>query len=235
MGVYCREAYGVQEAVVPNMADRAQDVPPSKVTWGQLSAIAALDAGQGVELWQEIKEAARQEMRSGSRAFGALATSQDAPMDKARFLTVRETFSEEWKPRGGIEGTLIDQMAQAWTMQLYWTDRLTTRTATDGAEDLKEQRACLSDERKGEWRYGEWVPPRVSTAEAVQEAMNMADRWNRMFVRTLRQLRDLRRYPVVVQNAGQVNVGHQQVNLSAARPRKAAAKKQRPGQKQGGD
>jgi hypothetical protein len=46
----------------------------------------------------------------------------------------------------------------------------------------------------------------------------MADRFNRMFLRTLRQMRDLRRYgtPVVIQNAGQVNVaanGGQQVNV----------------------
>jgi hypothetical protein len=39
-----------------------------------------------------------------------------------------------------------------------------------------------------------------------------------MFLRTLRALRDLRRWgsPVIVQNAGQVNVGGQQVNLNGA-------------------
>jgi hypothetical protein len=36
-----------------------------------------------------------------------------------------------------------------------------------------------------------------------------------MFLRTLRALRDLRRYapPVIVQNAGQVNIGQKQVNV----------------------
>ena len=45
----------------------------------------------------------------------------------------------------------------------------------------------------------------------------MADRFNRLFLRTLRALRDLRRYapPVIVQNAGQVNVGAQQVNVGS--------------------
>ena len=44
----------------------------------------------------------------------------------------------------------------------------------------------------------------------------MVDRFNKIFLRTLRQLRDLRRYsrPVIVQNAGQVNVGGQQVNVN---------------------
>jgi hypothetical protein len=45
----------------------------------------------------------------------------------------------------------------------------------------------------------------------------MADRFHRIFLRTLRALRDLRRYagPVIVQQAGQVNVGGQQVNVAA--------------------
>ncbi len=44
----------------------------------------------------------------------------------------------------------------------------------------------------------------------------MVDRFNRLFLRTLRALRDLRRYaPAVnIQNAGQVNIGGQQVNTT---------------------
>jgi hypothetical protein len=55
----------------------------------------------------------------------------------------------------------------------------------------------------------------------------MADRFNRMFLRVLRQMRDLRRYssPVVIQNAEQVNVaadGGQQVNVQKKQKRKKA-------------
>ena len=48
----------------------------------------------------------------------------------------------------------------------------------------------------------------------------MVDRFNRVFLHTLRALRDRRRgpQPVFVQNAGQVNVGQQQVNVAGARP-----------------
>ena len=56
----------------------------------------------------------------------------------------------------------------------------------------------------------------MDDAEAIEQAMAMGDRFNRIFLRTLRALRDLRRYAptVVVQNAGQVNVGGQQVNVA---------------------
>ena len=44
----------------------------------------------------------------------------------------------------------------------------------------------------------------------------MVDRFNKLFLRTLRALRDLRRYAptVMIQNAGQVNIGQQHVNAA---------------------
>ncbi len=50
----------------------------------------------------------------------------------------------------------------------------------------------------------------------LDQAAPMADRFHPLFLRALRGLRDLRRYApsVVVQNAGQVNVGARQVNVS---------------------
>ena len=55
-----------------------------------------------------------------------------------------------------------------------------------------------------------------SAAKALEHAVQMADRWNRIYMRTLRQLRDLRRYgKVTINNPTQVNIaadGGQQVN-----------------------
>ena len=57
----------------------------------------------------------------------------------------------------------------------------------------------------------------------------MADRFNRLFLRTLRQLRDLRRYnlPVIINNPQRVNIaadGGQEVNVQKkARREKANA------------
>jgi hypothetical protein len=67
---------------------------------------------------------------------------------------------------------------------------------------------------------GKWEPPRVSVFQVVEQAGAMVDRFNRIFLRSLRALRDLRRCPppVVVQNAGQVNVGQQQVNVAGGLP-----------------
>lgn len=103
-----------------------------------------------------------------------------------------------------VERQLLDVLAQAQASWLYWMGMLSTRTMMESTANKR-----LRDE------HGCWQPPRVTDAEALEQAAAMADRFNRIFLRTLRALRDLRRYagPVIVQNAGQVNVAGQQVNV----------------------
>jgi hypothetical protein len=60
--------------------------------------------------------------------------------------------------------------------------------------------------------------PYVSEQAAIEHAAQMADRWHRIYMRTLRNLRDLGRYSVTINNPQQVNIagdGGHQVNLSA--------------------
>jgi hypothetical protein len=57
--------------------------------------------------------------------------------------------------------------------------------------------------------------PKVSEQEADEHALMLVERCQKMYLRTLRALQNMRRYaPVIVQNAGQVNVGGQQVNIA---------------------
>ncbi len=128
------------------------------------------------------------------------------PWKRAQFLAVRSSFIDEWRPAGGIELALIDTMAQAFSAQLYWMDTLTTYTGID------------FERRKGQYdKDGYMEPPRMSAHATIEEAAGMIDRFNRLFLRTLRQLRDLRRYAqaVTIQQAGQVNIGGQQVNMAS--------------------
>lgn len=65
-------------------------------------------------------------------------------------------------------------------------------------------------------RHAGWRSPFQGTADAIDQAYRLADSYNRQFLRTLRQMRDLRRYTpsVIVNNGGQVNVANQQVNVT---------------------
>lgn len=231
----CGFGYEAQRANVAATAMEAETIPADKLAWRHL---AAVEREQGCDAalsaWEDVKQSAREELASGHRAAMVMEGSDAMPIDRARFLVLRELFASEWKPVNGIEFSLVDQMTQAATAQSYWTERLTMRTMQEAAEDLRYRQELSKDEQM--YRFGEWLPPRLSTSEAMQEAMGMVDRWNRVFLRCLRQLRDLRRFNVVIQNAGQVNVGQQQVNVGQpqvnlnkqeARPVKRAKAKRR--------
>ncbi|MBY0460605.1 MAG: hypothetical protein K2V38_25085, partial [Gemmataceae bacterium] len=143
------------------------------------------------------------------RAAEAVETFNENAWHRARFLALREELSAEWGPRNGIERQLLDTMAQAQAGYLIWLHRLTAYTSLE---------SCTHDRRVQD--EGRWQPPRQSDADATEQAAAMMDRFNRIFLRTLRALCDLRRHstPVIVQKGGQMNVAHQQVNLSTARP-----------------
>jgi hypothetical protein len=65
-----------------------------------------------------------------------------------------------------------------------------------------------------------WVPPRQSDADPLEQSAAMMERFNRIFLRTLRALCEMRGHssPVIVQNGGQMNVAQQQVNLNTVPP-----------------
>ena len=180
---------------------------PSHLSWFDLSTIAGHSPEQALLTWRGVVDEASDELESGHRAANALE-AQSGPWDRAQFLAIRESFVEEWKPRGGVELALIDQMATAHAQYLFWLERLHQEGVSRALRPANAERRKPMNE-----------PPRVMSAEAVEEAAAMAERFQRLFVRAVRTLRDLRRYSptVVVQNASQVNVGHQQVNTTAAR------------------
>jgi hypothetical protein len=190
-----------------NAEDYAQQIlrcPPDEIAWHDLDHVGRLDPPKGLELWEEIKAQALEELRSGHRSAKALQPVANAPWQRAQFLALRHELAEEWQPRNGIERQLIDTMAMAQSSYFEWLTTLACRTSRDSVS-LKK----LDEEAP-------WMPPRMSDAAAVEQAAAMMDRFNKIFLRSLRALRDLRRYnrPVIVQNAGQVNVGGQQVNVS---------------------
>ncbi len=105
------------------------------------------------------------------------------------------------------------------TMTLH-TEQSVKRSRTEPREEDYEYRKWKNYQREAKtdsWKCGHWDIPYVSEQEAVQNAAVMADRWQRMYFRAVRQLRDWRRYTpqVTIQNnGGQVNIG-EQVNVAS--------------------
>lgn len=187
------------EAPSDDELDRMINGPADQATWWALNLLQRRDPHAALSVWGQIRDAARAELDSGHRAAGTRDT-QSSPWDRAQFLAIRAAFREEWSSRGGIEDSLLDAAALAYGQFLQW---MTTHA-------LLIELPC---EEGGGEQSPRRRPVRLGAAAERQVAMDMADRFHRMFLRTLRALSDLRRRPaVLVQNAGQVNVAANQVN-----------------------
>jgi hypothetical protein len=184
--------------------EQLPEAPADQVSWLGLTRLMEHKPELGMGVWQRIKEEARAELDGGHRAASAMEWD-GSPWDRARFLAIRQAFRDEWHPQGGVEDALIDTLAQAHSAYLTWLGIVQVRTSID----VKRTDRNVQRDRH-------WEPQRLDEAAAVEQAAAMVERFNRLFLRTLRALRDLRRYTptVVVQHAQQVNVAGQQLNTA---------------------
>jgi hypothetical protein len=193
----------------------ALNAPPGDLTWAAIGQVEDERPGSFAILWEKVKQAARDELESGHRA-ASVALGHESPMIRARFIVLREKYIEEWQPRNVLESQLIDAICQAQTVRDYWMTLATERVAVE----------CEIE------RY--WVEVRgirserqIDGSESAREARDEAERWDRVFIRSVRALRDLRRYtgPLIVNNqGGQVNVAtveSRQTNVAKKSKRKS--------------
>lgn len=204
--------------------DSLLSLPLESLNFVDLMELHSLAPRSAEWFWERTKHEGRAEFESGH-----LAANITFPVgymkglwNIARYLGVRESFIDDWQPKGGIEIALIDMMAQSYFQWQYWLEQTVKRSETEPRQEHHEYREWKRWHERTKnaksWETGYWFPPYVSEQQAVEHAVQMADRFNRIFMRTLRQLRDLRRYsPVTINNPNQVNIasdGGQQVNVS---------------------
>jgi hypothetical protein len=191
-------------------------------SWYGLEKLYSQAPALAQKVWQLIKDEAREEFESGHRAaqvFEPVGWLREA-WRRAQYLSIRESFIEQWQPQGGIDLAMIDMLTQSYYLYLYWNEVSVTRSETEMRADPP---AWIKDKMYRERDYprerghGYWNPPYAHEQAAVEHAAQMADRYLRAFQRTLRAMRDLRRYssPVTINNPQQVNIaadGGQQIN-----------------------
>ena len=180
--------------------------PPDQIGWSDLHYLADTDPEEFCRVWQAIKQGALDELRCGDRAARAVEPPDSTSWQRAQFLAIRTDLCDGLQPTTGLERQLIDTMAQSLSLYFHWLNVHMMRASRERVSDKE-----LLEE-------GKWQPPRVRDAEAVDQAALLADRHNKTFLRTLRALRDLRRFSptIFINNANQVNVGGQQVNQQGA-------------------
>src|SRR5262249_8922631 len=150
-------------------------------------------------VWRLIKDEARLEFESGHRAakgFEPVHWLREA-WRRAQDMAIRESFIEQWKPQGGIDLAMIDMLTQSVCLFLFLNEVSVTRTETEVRADPPSwvaERAARDHSFPHDRQHGYWNPPYAHEQEAVEHAAQMADRYQRAFQRTLRAMRDLRRY-----------------------------------------
>ena len=199
--------------------------PADWISFTDLLELHECSPASAQNMWEMIKLAAGREFESGHRAaevFEPVNYMQDA-WNRASYLGLRESLCEEWQPRGGIELTMIDAIAQAWLQLQHWTKesvkRAQTRPRRENPNFIQWKDWHSRNKNAKQWEEGHWDIPYVEEQEAIEHATQMADRWQRMYFRAIRSLRDWRRYAsqITINNANQVNIandGGQQVNVS---------------------
>src|SRR5262245_35638357 len=103
------------EPLPPNLVLPTLQGPPDEVSWPDLERLARQDPDGFLRHWQEIKQAARDDISSGHYACRVVEGPGSAAWPRAVFLAVRDSLIEAWQPRNPQELQLVDMLAQAQT------------------------------------------------------------------------------------------------------------------------
>lgn len=201
---------------------------PQHTSYQDLAILENADPELAEARWQQLRAEARRQIDGGHWAGRAVEDGRSGPYQRALFLEVRAGLAAEWQPRGMQEQLLVDAIAQATVLKNAWQWKaMNYLDAPDPFPRLDElpaepetppQRYRRETEEELRQKLEAALPPRLTQREAADWALGLVERYDRLIQRSLRALRDLRRYggPVIVQNApgGQVNIGEKQVNVA---------------------
>jgi hypothetical protein len=210
------------------------------LSWYSMDHLFRADPDLAEQVWDEVKEAAARDFKSGHFAAELFERTewQKNVWKRAHFVAVFQMMVESYKPRDTIEHQMVEMAAVEYFLWRHWTGEHLHRATTDPryeSQEFREYKRIHCKPHAKQWGEGYWDLPYQSEAEAIQQAAELADRFRRAYLASVRALRDWRRYPVIVQNAGQVNIaaeGGQQVNVQTKKggkkkPRRTRQKSKR--------
>jgi hypothetical protein len=190
-----------------------KSLPTDKINFIDLAQLCSVDPRSAQTVWEMIQQECRDAFESGHLAAEAMTPAQylRCAWKVASFRAVWQSFVDEWQPRGGTELALINMLAQAYLMNQFWLSQCVLRSMTEPRKSHQgyiqwQERMNFGAEISSGYTNGHWDIPYVSEHAATQFATEMVDKWNRIYIRILRNLRDLRRYSVTIHTAQQVNI-----------------------------
>jgi hypothetical protein len=194
-------------------------VDAEDLRWHNFSDVELDEEGAAQALWDHVKERAREELRAGVLAARVVSEHQ-SPMVYARLMARREALIEQWQPRGGQEMQMVETLAQLQTLQDHWMQIAVQRTLFDANEESYKIK-----------KFGKWEIMPIGKDPLMEQAHEMLGKVIGMYLRTVRALRDLRRYSpqVIINNPHTVNVAQDQATQTNVQKRTVRKKKAKAG------
>ncbi len=179
------------------LAHALADQEADQVTWFDLAGLIEHDPERGQAAWQTLKDEARQELATGFRAAAPWSpwsrggrTSGRRSWSSSRRCARRSNRATRWR-------SYWCSMASAYELNLRWQALVVRRMETEVWQGERDRQRALENLRPSQReRYEQmegWLPPRLSEAEALDQAVLMADRYQRAFLRLMKAFRDNRR------------------------------------------
>jgi hypothetical protein len=201
--------------------DMLAETAPDQIAWHTLNAILHTDPERAHAIYGQIKQAARDELRTGTRAARAVEGATATPYERAQFAVILEAFRASYAPQHPAEDLMLQQMAISFEQYLRW-QAIAANREEQGEWAAHRDRRILWDnmserERDRYERDHGYLPPRISDAEAIDQAIANAERYLRSLrglLRTYQMMRN-RLGPVFVGGNAQLNVADRQVVLPA--------------------
>jgi hypothetical protein len=202
------------------MSAELPEQPPEHTSWWEIERALEDDPARGQALWQRVKDEARRELRTGVRPAVSLERRiSGTPFERAQYLAIVESLVKALQPNNGLEALLVQQMASAYEQHLRWQTLASNRIEEEtwhGERDMRRALDRMSPREREQHQDREgWLPARLTDSEAIEQAVMIADRYQRSFLRLVKAFRDNRRlFTSLVVAGGQVNIGEQQVNVA---------------------
>src|SRR5262245_27688587 len=165
-------------------------------------ALAVVDKPPEEVTWEELQEL------NGWGSHRALE----------RYGEIKQTALEALRSGERAAAVLDGHESRPWKRAEFHAIRQELAEGWQPRKGLARQLIDMLAQAQAGFYY--WLHRSFADADLVgpqaAEALAMADRFNKMLVRTLRTLANLRKVPlaVFVEKAGQVNIGQQQVNVA---------------------
>ena len=219
------------------------------LSWSQMGHLFQNNPELAQQLWNELKDQALVDFETGhfaAQLFEQTEWQRDV-WKRAHFAAIFQVMVESYEPRTALELQMVEIAAVEYFLWRHWIEIHLQRATTEPRResyDYKEWAERNAEvtmylrngqkekrKRQSHWTDGCWDVPHQAEADAIEQALEMADRCRRAYLASVRSLRDWRRYnvPVIVQNAEQVNIageGAQQTNVQKKNRRAKRAMEQ---------